>query len=44
MGAATVGMTTYWVDRTGTPWPAAYDPPEVEGPDLPAVARELLAR
>ena len=23
MGAATVGMTTGWIDRTGSPWPEA---------------------
>jgi len=44
MGASTVGMTTDWVDRTGSPWPDAYDRPDVVGPDLRAVARELLSR
>ncbi len=42
MGASTVGMTTGWVDRTGSPWPDAYDRPDVVGPDLPAVADQLL--
>jgi len=44
MGASTVGMTTGWVDRTGSPWPDAYGRPDVVGPDLPTVARELFSR
>lgn len=44
MGAATVGMTTGWVDRTGSPWPDVFDGPDVTGPDLPTVARALLDR
>jgi hypothetical protein len=32
------------VDRTGSPWPDAYDRPDVVGPDLPAVAAELVRR
>jgi 2-haloacid dehalogenase len=43
MGAAAVGMTTAWVDRTGTPWPDVFDPPDVSGPDLSAVADALLS-
>ena len=42
MGASSVGMTTGWVDRTGSPWPDVYDRPDVVGSDLPAVAAELL--
>lgn len=44
MGAKAAGMTTGWIDRTGTPWPDVFDPPDVTGPDLPTVARALLAR
>lgn len=44
MGAATVGMTTGWVDRHGTPWPDPFERPHVTGADLPAVARALQAR
>jgi 2-haloacid dehalogenase len=44
MGAAAVGMTTGWIDRTGTPWPDAYDRPDVTGRDLSAVARALVHR
>lgn len=42
MGAASVGMTTAWVDRRGTPWPAALPTPDVTGPDLPSVAEQLV--
>jgi hypothetical protein len=35
-------VTTGWVDRTGPPWPDAYDRPDVVGPDLRAVAAALL--
>lgn len=44
MGAATVGMTTGWIDRTGSPWPEAYERPDVTGPDLSSVARGLRDR
>lgn len=44
MGARTVGMTTAWIDRRGTPWPDVFDRPDVAGPDLPAVAQALLQR
>lgn len=43
LGADAVGMTTAWIDRTGNPWPDAFPPPHAVGPDLPAVARALLA-
>lgn len=41
MGASTVGMTTGWVDRRGTPWPDVFDRPHVTGPTLGAVVAEL---
>jgi 2-haloacid dehalogenase len=44
MGASTVGMTTGWIDRTGAPWPDAYDRPDVVGPGMGDVTRELLSR
>lgn len=44
MGAATVGMTTGWIDRTGSPWPDVFDRPDVTGTDLPAVAQALVVR
>ena len=43
-GAAAVGMTTGWLDRTGTPWPQTHRQPDVHGGDLSAVARGLLER
>ncbi len=42
MGAASVGMTTAWVDRRGTPWPGALPAPDMTGPDLPSVADQLV--
>jgi 2-haloacid dehalogenase len=44
MGAATAGMTTGYVDRSGAPWPEAFDAPDVHGPDLSAVGQGLLDR
>jgi 2-haloacid dehalogenase len=43
-GAAAVGMTTGYVDRRGTPWPAVFTPPHVTGTTLAEVARGLLSR
>ncbi len=42
-GAATVGMTTGYLDRRGTPWPAVFTSPDVTGSTLGDVARSLLA-
>ena len=42
MGARAVGMRTGWIDRRGTPWPDVFDPPDVSGSDLPAVAVALV--
>lgn len=42
-GAATVGMTTGYVDRRGTPWPAVFTAPHVTGSTLGDVARSLRA-
>lgn len=41
-GAASVAMTTGWIDRRGTPWPSIFDPPAVTGATLLEVARGLL--
>ena len=44
MGAASVGMTTAWVDRNGPPWPDALAAPDVTGRDQGAVSGQLRAR
>jgi 2-haloacid dehalogenase len=43
-GAKRAGMTSAWINRTGGPYPPAFLSPDVEGPDLQAVAAQLLAR
>ena len=43
-GARRSGLTSGWVDRRDVPYPDVLLPPEVTGPDLPAVARAVLAR
>lgn len=43
-GARAVGMTTGWVNRRGTPWPAVFTAPDVTGSTLGEVAQHLLAR
>lgn len=42
MGAATVGMTTGWINRTEARWPEAYERPDVTGTSLSSVASALL--
>lgn len=42
-GAGTVGMTTAYVDRRGTPWPAVFTAPTVTGRTLSDVARGLAS-
>lgn len=42
-GAARAGLTSAWIDRSGTPFPDVFHAPDVTGPDLPAVAEALLA-
>ena len=42
-GARRAGLRGCWVDRDGVPYPPVLDPPDVQGPDLPAVAAALLA-
>jgi 2-haloacid dehalogenase len=44
MGARSAGMTTAWIDRTGAPWPGAFDRPDITGSTLSAVAEALLSR
>lgn len=44
MGAASVGMTTGWIDRRGTPWPEVFARPDVTGSGLSEVAEALLNR
>lgn len=43
-GAAAVGMTSAWIDRRGTPWPAIFPEPHVRGTTLGEVADALVAR
>jgi 2-haloacid dehalogenase len=42
-GATRAGMTTGWIDRTGSPYPDSFLPGDVTGRSLPAVAAALLA-
>ena len=42
-GASQVGMTTGWVDRQDSVWPAVFSAPDVRGTDFSATARALLA-
>jgi 2-haloacid dehalogenase len=44
MGAASAGMTTGWVDRTGAPWPDVFDVPDASGATLTAVVQALGSR
>ena len=41
-GAQRSGLVGGWIDRSGTAYPDVFLPPDVRGPDLPAVARALL--
>lgn len=41
-GAASVGMTTGWLDRRGTPWSDVFTAPAVTGTTLTEVARALV--
>jgi 2-haloacid dehalogenase len=43
LGGQHVGMVGAWLDRLGTPYPAAYGAPDVTGADLPSLV-ERLAR
>ena len=43
-GASRSGLSSGWVDRRDVPYPDVFLPPDVSGPDLPAVARALLSR
>ena len=42
-GAASVGMTTAYVDRQGTPWPRVFTPPQITGTTLAEVAQRCYA-
>ncbi len=42
-GAKRAGMRSAWIDRNGAPYPEAFLPPDVAGPDLSSVARAILA-
>jgi 2-haloacid dehalogenase len=42
-GAQAAGLRAAWVWRSSPHWPAVFPPPEVRGPDLPAVVEALLA-
>lgn len=43
-GAQRADLAGGWVDRSGSPYPAVFLPPDVTGRDLPAVAQALLER
>ncbi|MGH2750581.1 MAG: haloacid dehalogenase type II [Actinomycetota bacterium] len=42
-GAKRADLTSGWINRKGGPYPEFFLPPDVTGPDLPAVADALLA-
>lgn len=42
-GAHRAGLLTGWVSRLEGHWNDVFDPPDVTGPDLVGVVRELLA-
>ena len=41
-GAASVGMTTGWIDRRGTPWPDVFTAPTATGITLIELARAMV--
>jgi 2-haloacid dehalogenase len=43
-GAAYAGLKTAWVSRTDVAYPRAMPAPDVRGPDIQAVAKEILGR
>jgi 2-haloacid dehalogenase len=43
-GAAYAGLKTAWVSRTDRAYPQAMPAPDVEGPDIQAVAKAILGR
>lgn len=43
-GARRAGLVTGWCSRLEGRYPSVFDPPDVTGPDLVAVARAMLAR
>lgn len=40
-GAARAGLRTAWVDRSGSPYPRSFTPPEIQATDLVDLARQL---
>ena len=42
-GAKRAGMHSAWLNRSGVPYPEAFLPPDVTGPDLSSLARGVLA-
>lgn len=40
-GAARAGLRTAWVDRSGSPYPRSFTPPEIHATDLVDLARQL---
>lgn len=40
-GAARAGLRTGWINRRGTPYPSYFSAPDVQAPDLPALAASL---
>lgn len=41
-GAHRAGLRTAWIPRLESQVPAIYSPPDIEGPDLPAVAAQIV--
>jgi 2-haloacid dehalogenase len=42
-GAARAGMSTAWINRTGTPYPEVFTPPSLTGASLVEIAAQLAA-
>ncbi|KGH45338.1 hypothetical protein IN07_18015 [Modestobacter caceresii] len=40
-GAARAGLTTAWIDRSGSPYPASFTPPSLRASDLTDLAAQL---
>jgi 2-haloacid dehalogenase len=44
LGGQAVGMLGAWLDRRGSPYPAAFGAPDVTAPDLPGLVERLVER
>ena len=43
-GAARAGLSTAWIDRNGTPYPASFTPPQVRAGSLVDLREQLAVR